>query len=108
MPVGLPYTPRVAVAPELPGTRANENRELVTRCGRCRLNFVRHPSITPSHSSKWWLCPPCRTRLLGDESRTNSRWGRSDEQPRNLDNRGDVEHPQVEEISSTVNRNEEG
>jgi hypothetical protein len=46
----------------------------VTRCGRCRLNFVRHPSISPGDSPRWWLCPPCRSRLLGDEKRTSSRW----------------------------------
>lgn len=46
----------------------------VTRCGRCRLNFVRHPSISAGDLPKWWLCPPCRSRLLGDETRTSSRW----------------------------------
>jgi hypothetical protein len=25
---------------------------------------------------RWWLCPPCRTRLLGDETRTSSRWSK--------------------------------
>ena len=52
----------------------NENGDPVTRCGRCRLNFVRHPSITPGDSARWWLCPPCRTRLLGDDTKTSSRW----------------------------------
>jgi hypothetical protein len=46
----------------------------VTRCGRCRLNFVRHPSISTGDAPRWWLCPPCRSRLLGDETRTSSRW----------------------------------
>jgi hypothetical protein len=51
-----------------------EGAEPVTRCGRCRLNFVRHPSISAEDSPRWWLCPPCRARLLGDEARTSSRW----------------------------------
>jgi len=50
--------------------------EAVTKCGRCRLNFVRHPSISPGDSPRWWLCPPCRSRLLGDEKRTSARWSR--------------------------------
>jgi len=52
----------------------NESGDPVTRCGRCRLNFVRHPSISPGDAPRWWLCPPCRSRLLGDENRTSSRW----------------------------------
>jgi len=46
------------------------------QCGRCRLNFIRHPSIGAGDPPKWWVCPECRRRLLGDESRTNSRWAR--------------------------------
>jgi len=44
------------------------------KCGRCRLTFVRHPSIDLDKSGKWWLCPPCRIRLLGDASKNDSRW----------------------------------
>jgi hypothetical protein len=68
--------PLAAVAPQLPEVDAHENADgdAVTKCGRCRLNFVRHPSISPGDSPKWWLCAPCRTRLLGDETRTSSRW----------------------------------
>lgn len=70
------HLPLIAAASALPDVDAdeNENGDPVTRCGRCRLNFVRHPSITPGDSARWWLCPPCRTRLLGDETRTSSRW----------------------------------
>jgi hypothetical protein len=70
------HPPLVAVASQLPeiDPDENENGDPVTRCGRCRLNFVRHPSISPGDSPRWWLCPPCRSRLLGDESRTSSRW----------------------------------
>ena len=42
--------------------------DLVTKCGRCRLSFVRHPSIDLDSSARWWLCPSCRLRLLGDAS----------------------------------------
>jgi hypothetical protein len=55
-------------------TDENESGDAVTRCGRCRLNFVRHPSISVGDPPRWWLCPPCRSRLLGDETRTSSRW----------------------------------
>jgi hypothetical protein len=70
------HPPLVAVAPQLLDLDSDENEsgDPVTKCGRCRLNFVRHPSISPGDSARWWLCPPCRTRLLGDETRTSSRW----------------------------------
>jgi hypothetical protein len=76
MAVPPTHPPLVAVASQLPeiDPDENENGDPVTRCGRCRLNFVRHPSISPGDSPRWWLCPPCRSRLLGDESRTKSRW----------------------------------
>ena len=76
MAVSPIHPPLVAVASPLPeiDQDENENGDPVTRCGRCRLNFVRHPSISPGDSPRWWLCPPCRSRLLGDESRTSSRW----------------------------------
>jgi hypothetical protein len=76
MAVSPIHPPLVAVASQLPeiDPDENENGDPVTRCGRCRLNFVRHPSISPGDSPRWWLCPPCRSRLLGDESRTKSRW----------------------------------
>jgi hypothetical protein len=65
-----------AVAPQLSDEDVDEDEsgDAMTRCGRCRLNFVRHPSISAGDSARWWLCPPCRTRLLGDETRTSSRW----------------------------------
>ena len=60
----------------LDGEAADENELDVLRrkCGRCRLSFVRHPSSDLDKSTKWWLCPQCRARLLGDASKTNSRW----------------------------------
>ena len=82
------FLPAATVEVEPPCTEADGNPDLVTKCGRCRLPFIRHPSIAPGDSPKWWLCTSCRTRLLGDESKTNSRWGRSDVRPRDLANPG--------------------
>jgi hypothetical protein len=80
MPV-VPLTRHlVVVAPQLPDeeTETNEDANLVMKCGRCRLTFVPHPSIGLGDSAKWRLCPPCRSRLQGNVSRTSSRWRRSD------------------------------
>jgi hypothetical protein len=76
MPVSSFPQPLAAVAPQLPDVDLDESvdADAVTKCGRCRLNFVRHPSISASDSPKWWLCSPCRSRLLGDETRTSARW----------------------------------
>ena len=76
MSVSPPYPPLAAVAAQSPDADVDEDEsgDAMTKCGRCRLNFVRHPSVGPDDSSKWWLCPPCRSRLLGDETKTSSRW----------------------------------
>ena len=76
MTVSPLHPPLIAVAPQLADDELEENEggDPVTMCGRCRLNFVRHPSISVADSPKWWLCPSCRSRLLGDETRTSSRW----------------------------------
>lgn len=67
--------PVVAAAEPLGGAARRENDvEAQRACGRCRMSFARHPSIDLDKSSKWWLCPQCRVRLLGDASKTNSRW----------------------------------
>jgi hypothetical protein len=78
VPVVPVSRPRASVAPELPdvGAEVDENADPVTKCERCRQSFARHPSISLGDSAKWWLCPPCKSRLLGDVSRTNSRWAR--------------------------------
>jgi hypothetical protein len=78
MPVVPIGQPSVAAAPELPDvdTEETENTAPVTKCGRCRQSFARHPSITLGDAAKWWLCSACRSRLLGDVSRTNARWSR--------------------------------
>jgi hypothetical protein len=71
----VPIRPtRVAITPELPGVDAEEIELLEpVKCGRCRLSFVQHPSIVPGDSARWWVCPPCRDRLLGKRSRPNTR-----------------------------------
>jgi hypothetical protein len=35
------------------------------RCGRCRQLFEGDPTANPDAVPEWWLCPPCRTALLG-------------------------------------------
>lgn len=35
------------------------------QCGRCRAVFPGDPTIQPGTMREWWLCPPCRTALLG-------------------------------------------
>lgn len=36
------------------------------QCGRCRQWFDGDPILHPGAVATWWLCPPCRTALLGD------------------------------------------
>lgn len=66
----------VPVTSEMPdGEAADENEaDALRKCGRCRLTFVRHPSMDLDKSTRWWLCPQCRARLLGDATRMSSRW----------------------------------
>ena len=75
-PAAVSFVEPAAVPTEiLDGEVADENGvEALRKCGRCRLSFVRHPSTDLDVSTKWWLCPQCRVRLLGDASKTNSRW----------------------------------
>jgi hypothetical protein len=35
------------------------------QCGRCRSMFPGDPTLHPNALPDWWLCPPCRTALLG-------------------------------------------
>jgi hypothetical protein len=35
------------------------------QCGRCRKLFEGDPALNPNALPEWWLCPPCRTTLLG-------------------------------------------
>jgi hypothetical protein len=76
MPVVPTYEPLAAVAPAPPEMETEVDDEVVNpvKCERCRLSFIRHPSIVPGDSRRWWLCPPCRSRLLGDAYSDNSRW----------------------------------
>jgi hypothetical protein len=36
------------------------------QCGRCRMMFPGDPDLFPGTIPDWWLCPPCRSILLGD------------------------------------------
>jgi len=67
----------VADGPEPPDVdpEANESTGPVTKCGQCQVSFL-HSSIGLGDPPKWWVCPSCRRRLLGDVSTTNSRWAR--------------------------------
>lgn len=51
--------PPSLIAPGVEGIRSRQ-------CGRCRLVFEGDPSAYPTALPGWWLCPPCRTILLGD------------------------------------------
>lgn len=78
MAADLPKSVPVVVALAARGADADADHNLVTKCRRCRLGFVRHPSIGPGDSPRWWLCPLCRTRLLSDVSKTDARCDRAD------------------------------
>lgn len=52
---------------------AREPKEVRPRqCGRCRQLFEGDPTLHPSALPEWWVCPPCRTTLFGQETRTNA------------------------------------
>lgn len=62
-----------------PGTQAadiepDQTEGAVVICGRCRLAFLQPRSAPISDSPRWSRCPPCQSRLLGDENGTNARW----------------------------------
>ena len=38
------------------------------RCGRCLAMFPGDPTLDPFALPEWWLCPPCRLALLGQET----------------------------------------
>jgi hypothetical protein len=66
IPIRRPFA--VAPAETVDGAGKHENLDPLTKCARCRLTFIRHPSIGLDASAEWWLCPPCRRGLLGDAS----------------------------------------
>jgi len=73
MPVVVPY--QLRLAPESPDAEIDEEDDDMggfTKCARWRLSFVRHPSIGPGDASKWRLCSPCRSRLLGKGTQAKS------------------------------------
>jgi hypothetical protein len=36
------------------------------KCGRCQQLFAGDPALFPAAIPDWWLCPDCRSILLGD------------------------------------------
>lgn len=68
VPIRRPFAAATAEIVDIDGG-APEEADPLTECGRCRLTFIRHPSIGLGESAKWWLCPPCRSKLLGDASK---------------------------------------
>ena len=46
-------------------TAGQEPEAGLRQCGRCRQLFDGDPTIDPTAPRDWWLCPPCRTVLLG-------------------------------------------
>lgn len=44
------------------------------KCGRCRLEFDLGEKPQQQADVHWWLCPPCRARLLGDKQAVDSKW----------------------------------
>lgn len=44
------------------------------KCGRCRNEFPLDRSPENMAAAHWWLCPACRSRLLGDQSAIDRRW----------------------------------
>jgi hypothetical protein len=65
-PPGLPTESAGATtAPPRPDAAHNSG---VPRhqCGRCRLSFAGDPTLHAAALPDWWLCPSCRTALLGD------------------------------------------
>ena len=48
--------------------------DLTQRCGRCRLEFPVETEPAAQSSTRWWLCPPCRGKLLGDKASVDARW----------------------------------
>ncbi len=39
------------------------------QCGRCRAMSPGDPTLDPFALPEWWLCPPCRLALMGQEPR---------------------------------------
>jgi len=54
-------------APTTPGSSTVAPSHIPPRqCGRCRLLFPGDPTLITGGLPEWWLCPTCRTALLGD------------------------------------------
>lgn len=53
----------MSIAPQAPAR--NDDAVAPRQCGRCRLEFDGDPTLPPGTKPDWWLCPPCRSALLG-------------------------------------------
>jgi hypothetical protein len=67
-------SPSPAIAVDPIGDIDTTESDHPIKCGRCRLTFVQHPSIVVGQTPNWWLCPPCRTKLYGENTKLGSRW----------------------------------
>jgi hypothetical protein len=63
----LPAAGRSTGGPPRPG---GADGSIASRqCGRCRAMFPGDPTLDPFALPEWWLCPPCRLALLGQQPR---------------------------------------
>lgn len=59
--------PTTATQPALRDSPAELILDHPTRrqCGRCRQYFALDPTLAPGAIHDWWLCEPCRDKLMG-------------------------------------------
>jgi hypothetical protein len=71
----VPLRPHIgAPALEFPVGEDDAGELPMMKCERCRLSFVRHPSISDDDSKAWKLCSPCRGVVRGRGNATRPRW----------------------------------
>ncbi len=71
----VPLRPHIGAPPlELPDEEHDTGDLSMMRCERCRLSFVRHPSISDEDSKAWKLCSPCRGVVRVKGLTTRPRW----------------------------------
>ena len=71
----VPAYEALAAAPPVLAEMETEANGEVVKCKRCRMSFIWNPRIVPGDSARWWLCPPCRSRLPGGDPSESSRSG---------------------------------
>jgi hypothetical protein len=57
-------------APGRAGIEVFGGPPLPRQCARCRMTFPGDARRDAPAQPTWWLCPPCRTALLGDGTRS--------------------------------------